>query len=650
MKLENKCPIPQLPAPNEYFGEIGVAAKAALRESEERHRQMFEKNQAIKLLINAESGAIVDANPAACRFYGYRRDEFKTKKITEINALSDEEIRREMKAAESERRNYFIFPHRLANGEIRDVEVHSSPLYGENETLLYSIIHDVTERNRTQESLTESEEQYRNVFENANDLIYVYDLKGNYLSVNRKTEQLFGYTREEALQMNIAQIVAPEHLKMARRMMAKKIAGAKKQTAYEVDCITKSKDRVTLEVNTTGIYKNGALIAVQGIARNITERKRAEELLKSSEEQYRDLYENANDLIYTHDLQGNFTSLNRAGEMITGYSREEALKINISKIVAPDFLETARRMTARKVGGDIPTTYELEILTKNGHRVSLELSTRLILQNGIPVGVQGIGRDITERKKAEESLKLSERRYRFLSEGIMHQVWTAQPDGALDYVNEQTLTYFGQTIEQVANKGWHSFIYPEDLPESLKSWTRSLETGEYYETEFRLRRADGVFRWHLARATAGLDANGKIVNWLGTNTDIDDKKTAEAKLNHYALHDALTELPNRAEFMNHLTMAINRAEADKRFRFAVLFLDLDRFKVINDSLGHGIGDKLLIGIARRLKACVRPGDVVARLGGDEFTILLNETGSAAEVAKVAERLQEKLSKPFQFNN
>ncbi|HEY0656934.1 MAG TPA: PAS domain S-box protein, partial [Pyrinomonadaceae bacterium] len=138
-------------------------AEAALSESEERYRQMFEKNQAIKLLIDAETGAIVDANPAACKFYGYRRDEFKTKRITDINALPKKQVEREMRQAKNEKRNYFVFPHRLSNGEIRDVEIHSSLLSVQNQNLLYSIIHDITNRKRAEESLRESENQYRNV-------------------------------------------------------------------------------------------------------------------------------------------------------------------------------------------------------------------------------------------------------------------------------------------------------------------------------------------------------------------------------------------------------------------------------------------------------------------------------------------------------
>jgi diguanylate cyclase (GGDEF)-like protein/PAS domain S-box-containing protein len=400
------------------------------------------------------------------------------------------------------------------------------PVKDENREIFAGMVmwQDITDRKRAVEDLLESESRYRNLFENANDIIYVHDLEGNYLSINHAGEKVFGYSREETLGMNMSQIATPEHYDLLQANLSKKVDGITKQTAYEVECLRKDRTRVTLEVNSTVIIKDGEPTAVQGIARDITDRKRAEAALIESESRFRDLFENANDLIYTHDLQGNFTSLNRAGERITGYSREEALKMQISQVVAPEYLEYAQRMTMRKLDGDVPTSYELEIIAKGGHRVMLELSTRLINQNGKAVGVQGIGRDITSRRQAEEQLM------------------------------------------------------------------------------------------------------------------------------HNALHDSLTDLPNRTEFMRHLQGAIEQANADPDFRFAVLFLDLDRFKIINDSLGHVIGDKLLIGIAKRLKMCVRPRDIVARFGGDEFTILLNKVGEAEDVTMVAERLQRKLSAPFKFGN
>jgi diguanylate cyclase (GGDEF)-like protein/PAS domain S-box-containing protein len=395
--------------------------------------------------------------------------------------------------------------------------------------------------------------------------------------------------------------------------------------------------------------ENGNVLCREGIMLDITNRVNANDELKHSEVRYRDLFENANDLIYTHDLEGNFTSLNRAGESITGYSREDAQTMNIRQVVAPEYLATAQAMAARKLADKQATTYELGIVAKDGRRVILELSTRLIIQNGEPVGIQGIGRDITERRGAEERLKESEQRFRQLGEGIVHQVWTAEPDGTLDYLNARTAEYFGKRVEDLIENGWLNVIHKDDIDEAIRRWEHSVANGVYYEMEFRLLNHEGNYRWHMARANPGLDNDGNIIKWYGTNTDIEDQKQSEALLNHIARHDPLTDLPNRTEFMTHLRAAVDRAKTNPATAFAVLFLDLDRFKVINDSLGHVIGDKLLVSIAERLNSLVRPGDVVARLGGDEFTILLNRSGSRDDVVYIAERVQKNLARPFKID-
>lgn len=538
-----------------------------------------------------------------------------------------------------------------ARGELHWVRDRGCLIRGGDGKILWreGVILDITERKQAEAALRVSEERYRNLFENANDVIYVHDLKGNYLSMNHAVERVFGYTQEEAARLNVAQIVAPDHLSMVGEKLSRKLHGSEKETSYELDCVRKDGTRLTLEVSSTVISENGAPVAIQGIARDVTERKSAEEAIRESENRYRDLFENANDLIYTHDLSGNFTSLNRAGERITGYTRDEALTMNITQVVAPGSLADARRMTAKKIAADVSTTYDIDILSKDGRLVSLELSTRLIYQKGKAAAVQGIGRDITERRRQDEALKSSELRYRQLGEGIFHQVWTAEPDGTIDYINKRTLEYFAREKEQLTSEEWLKMVHPDDLEECRRRWAHSTKTGEIYEVEFRLRRHDGVYRWHKACATCGRDRDGRVTKWFGTNTDIDDQKQSEEKLNYFARHDTLTDLPNRAEFMNHLRTAIDRAGSNRAAKFAVLFLDLDRFKVINDSLGHLVGDELLKQIGERLQKNIRPGDVVARLGGDEFTILLNRTGDVDEVIQVAERVQRNLSQAFDID-
>jgi diguanylate cyclase (GGDEF)-like protein/PAS domain S-box-containing protein len=260
-------------------------------------------------------------------------------------------------------------------------------------------------RKATEEALRQSEESLRELFENAQEIIYTHDLEGNYTSLNKAGERITGYTQEEALGMNVTRVVAPEYLELARGMIARKM-DEQVQTLYQLEIITKDGRRVPLEVSTQLIYEEGQPVGVQGIARDITKRRLAEEALRESEERYRELFENANDLIYTHDLKGNFTSLNLAGQRITGYTQEEALRLNIAQVVAPKYLKTAREVIERRTGADdLPTRYELEIFAKDGRRIPLEVSMRIVMKGGEPAGVQGIARDITERKRTEETLR-----------------------------------------------------------------------------------------------------------------------------------------------------------------------------------------------------------------------------------------------------
>lgn len=527
------------------------------------------------------------------------------------------------------------------------------PVRDDNDEIFAGMVmwENISERKQAEDALKESENRYRQLFEDANDIIYVHDLDGNYVSINKAAERIFGYTRDEALKLNMAQIAVPEHLKRVQRQLAKKVAGDTAQTVYEVDCKRKDGIRITLEVNSSVILSDGKPVAIQGIARDITDRKHSEEMIRKNEERYRDLFENANDLIYTHDLQGNFTSLNRAGEKITGYSREETLKMHIAQVVAPEFLEGAKTMTSRKLEDDRPTTYELEIIRKDGQRVPLELSTRLIVSNGLPVGVQGVGRDITERRQAEISMHNTLSLFTSTFESTADGIVVMSPDQKIVTANRKFVEMWGVDEEIMESKDGKRLIElvtnqvknSEDFRRQL-SETYADEHGTFTEL---LELKDGRI---FERYSQPQYLEGKPVGRVACFRDITERTRAEERLRHYALHDTLTDLPNRVSFMDHLHRAVERSDGNEYAHFAVLFLDLDRFKVINDSLGHAVGDKLLIGIAERLASCIRPGDVVARLGGDEFTILLNRSGEPSEVARVAERLQAKISEPFKLDN
>ena len=172
---------------------------------------------------------------------------------------------------------------------------------------------------------------------------------------------------------------------------------------------------------------------------------------------------------------------------------------------------------------------------------------------------------------------------------------------------------------------WFSRVHEDDRARLRAEMDAHLHGSlEHLESTYRVRDKDGSWRWMLTRGLAVRDANGQAYRFAGSQTDITERKQAEEQLLHDALHDGLTKLPNRALFMEELRLAIDRRRRRPAYGFTVLFLDLDRFKVINDSLGHMAGDSLLVQLAARLERCLRPGDRVARLGGDEFTILLDD--------------------------
>ena len=171
----------------------------------------------------------------------------------------------------------------------------------------------------------------------------------------------------------------------------------------------------------------------------------------------------------------------------------------------------------------------------------------------------------------------------------------------------------------------------------------------HFESEHRMQCKDGTYRWVLSRGLAVRDVEGNPHRMAGSMTDISLRKAAEEKLLHEAIHDVLTGLPNRALFMDLLGRSVARSKRRRGYLFAVLFLDLDRFKVVNDSLGHVVGDQLLVGIAGRLEKCLRPEDTVARLGGDEFTVLLEDINDISDATRVAERVHKELESPFHLS-
>jgi diguanylate cyclase (GGDEF)-like protein/PAS domain S-box-containing protein len=259
-----------------------------------------------------------------------------------------------------------------------------------------------------------------------------------------------------------------------------------------------------------------------------------------------------------------------------------------------------------------------------------------------PVAIVTLCEDITERKLAEEALRRSEERYALAVRGTNDGIWDWDLVSDRVYYSPRWKAILGLEDAEVGEEpaAWLGRIHPEDLPR-VRTKLADHREGRVplFEDEHRIRHKDGVYRWVLNRGFAVRDASGRAYRMAGAQTDVTDRRA----------YDSLTGLPNRALFLERTGYAAARARRRSEHRFALLFIDLDGFKAVNDNLGHAAGDQVLVAVARRLEACVRPGDVVARLGGDEYAVLLERIDQAAGAIEVAGRILQELAPAFPVN-
>ncbi|PLS87591.1 MAG: GGDEF domain-containing protein [Actinobacteria bacterium] len=387
---------------------------------------------------------------------------------------------------------------------------------------------------------------------------------------------------------------------------------------------------------------------------DVGERKVAEEKLRESEERFRQLFDQSVDALLVHDEAGRMVYCNEEACRSLGYSREELLSLSVADFATNLLSEDEKRVlrggtlweraAASEPGGGAEGVHHGEHRRKDGTTFPVEVHVGTVNYGNRPM-ILASARDVTERNRAEEKLRESEERFRSLVQNASDLITVLAADGTVLYESPAIEGMLGYGPEDLIGKNALDLIHPDDAPRVMRAFSRlSEERGANPYVEYRFRRADGSWR-HLESSGANLLEEPSVGGIVVNTRDVTERKTLEERLKHQALHDPLTGLPNRALLLDRLGHALDRADRTEAC-VAVLFLDLDDFKVVNDSLGHEAGDDLLVAAARRLETCLRPGDTLARLGGDEFVVLLEDVGGRGEATGVATRIAEALREPF----
>jgi diguanylate cyclase (GGDEF)-like protein/PAS domain S-box-containing protein len=392
------------------------------------------------------------------------------------------------------------------------------------------------------------------------------------------------------------------------------------------------------------------IVGMREAVRTTAALRRSNVALRRSEDRHRAVAESAMDAIVVVDGRGRVVYANPAVESVFGYSPGDLFEQPFT-LLAPD-TATLSDVVDPASGKSRERMLRIRGHHKDGRALSLEATFGAWEEDGVVMRT-GIMRDVTRREELERQLRTSEERYSLATRGANDGIWDWDLATERVFFSTRWKSIVGlpESAPCSSVDDWMGRIHPDEVHDVRSRLMAHIDGhGEHFEAEYRILHTDGLYRWVLCRGIAVRAPSGRAYRMAGSLTDITARKSAEERLLHEALHDGLTGLPNRAMLIDRLRRCLIQCRRRGGPPCAVLFVDLDRFKNVNDSLGHAVGDRLLIEVARKLTLGVRPEDTVARLGGDEFAILLEHLENRQAGIDIVNRLLQSLSERVEVEN
>lgn len=626
-------------------------------------------------------------SPSCITFTGFQADELIRRDALALVHPEDKdrvgsEIRNHVATGDS---SVVTYRARRKDGMWRWFETLCTPFTDADGTVTKYLAstHDVTPRKLVEQRLVETQQRFRSLFDYSLDPVVCLDLQGRIESVNAAFEKLLGESNEELFTQLFQPFVAPADRAMAETIFEMTTQG--EPLTFEVNMICRDGRELAASGLSVPVVIAAKVVGVYFILRDCTAQNRNEALVREESEVLAliatgvpleeilieiartvdALCEGATSTVMLLDYElpllrcvaGDAFPAELSAELdalpldsgLAACGRAIFRNERISTDIGADPAWTRFRETAQKFG--FQTCWSAPI---DSARHSSLGTLDVYFKKARPVrpeDIQVIGRAVhlariaIERERSEQALKESEGRFRQLIENGSDIITIVDAQGAIRYASPSTARLLGHNMTDIGITGLFELVHPDDIGDVRAAFVEIVaRPEEQVSTAFRLRHQDGRWRYVEAIASNMLDVAG-IRGIVINSRDITARKQAEEQLDYLAYHDALTELPNRLLYNNRLYRAIEQARRDDKM-VGVLFLDLDRFKIINDTLGHALGDVLLRSVAGRLAKVIRPCDTVSRWGGDEFTFILPNLSRTMEAIRAADRVVNALSEPF----
>ena len=629
-------------------------AEEGLRESEERYRSIITA-MAEGIMIQAADLSAMACNPSAERILGLSKDQIMGRTLADSSwrtihedgsSFANEDYPAMVTLRTGEPKSNVIMGVYRPDGSLVWISINTQPLMHPGDWRPYASVAsfvDITDRRLAEQALKNSESRYRNIVELAQEGIWQIDAEDRTVFVNRKMAEILGFKPEEMLGKTLFDFMDEEDKAITKRNLERRRQGVGEE--HEFRFVRKDGSELMVLVSAMPLFDDhGNYTGSFAMVSDITERKRWETALIQSEKNFRTLVEDANVGILLHH-QGKHEFANARLLQMLGYTLEEFRNTTMKDIVHPDeYDRVLSRFRARMEGKAAPTTYETILQARDGRAVAVELTSTKTAWEGKPAGLVLL-RDITDQKQAIEQMhKLSS-----AVEQTADAVIITDPQGVIEYVNAAFERITGYSRDEAVGQTPALIKSDRQEPEFYKNLWRTILSGEIYNDIFVNRRKDGKLYYEEKTITPLKDASGRITHFVSTGKDVTERTRILERLQYMAQHDALTDLPNRTLLLDRLKRALVRARRHKRI-LAVMFIDLDRFKNVNDSLGHEAGDQMLQQLSERLQQCVREDDTVARFGGDEFVILLDDMDRESDIREMAQKILGGLASPFQVGS